>query len=710
MLKYIFGIIALITIGLTSWLVYLYLNIRFDIDEVVNYKPPLTTQFYDKNGELVANIFEKENRLYVNYDDIPPRVIESLLAIEDTQFFEHNGVNPDAILRAILKDIKAGKLVEGASTLTQQLVKTLLLTREKKLMRKIKEALLSIRIEQVLTKEEILERYLNQVYFGHGYYGIKTAALGYFKKELYELSLKEIAILVGLPKAPSFYDLTRNLKFSLARANQVVNRLKTLGWINNKEFEEAIDYVPTVYNQTLTLNQAPYIVDYAFKELSKSIPNIKQEGYTINLTIDLKAQQIAREALNVAYDGIIKRDEYFRNLDLKDMDSVPMDLVEEEESYTKTLNGGLITIESSTGKIISMLGGIDYDKSSFNRVVQSKRQPGSAVKPFIYQQALDLGYSPATMVADISRTYEFDDEETDKAKENVTDNTTDTTTNDKVEPIIKVIDGVEVKLNPDGTPYVEEETKKKRWQPKNYEENYKGLIPLREALVHSRNLATINLVNDIGIDVIYKGLQSYGLQDMPFDLSITLGSFGISPIELSQAYSMFSNHGVQVKPYLVNSITNRYKQTITFEPEERYVTSPEQSYLMTTILEDVVARGTGRKARVAGIEVAGKTGTTNNNIDAWFCGFTPTMQTIVWFGNDNNKPMRKSETGGRTSGPAFKYYYENYLKLHPELKREFVMPENVKTTILNGKKEYYTDTSKLPVIKPQIMDSNQIQF
>jgi len=684
MLKYLLGLIILITVSVVGGVLYLYQNLQVDIDKVIDYKPPLTTQFYDKNGDLVANIFEKENRVYVDYEDIPPRVVEALLAIEDTQFFEHNGVNPDAISRAILKDIKARKLVEGASTLTQQLVKTLLLTREKKLIRKIKEALLAIKIETILTKEEILERYFNQVYFGHGYYGIKTASLGYFKKELYELSLKEIAILVGLPKAPSFYDPTRNLKFSLARANQVVNRLKTLGWINTSEFNEAIDSTPTIYNQTLTKNQAPYVVDYAFKELSKIIPNIKEEGYTINLTIDLKAQEIARDALNVAYEQIIKRDEEFKTKTFKDMDVIPISLIEEEESYTKTLNGGFITIESSTGKIISMVGGVDYEKSSFNRVVQSKRQPGSAVKPFIYQQALDLGYSPATMIADISRTYEFDDPETDKAKETIE---------------------TAVEESED-----EEDSKKKRWQPKNYEENYKGLISLREALVHSRNLATINLVNDIGIDVIYKGLQSYGLEDMPFDLSITLGSFGISPLDLSQTYSMFSNQGIQVKPYLINSITNRYKQTVVFESEEKFITNPEQAYLMTTILNDTVNSGTGRRAKVSGIEIAGKTGTTNNNVDAWFCGYSPTLQTIVWFGNDDNKPMRKTETGGRTSGPAFSYFYENYLKLHPEIKREFSMPENVRTTTLNGEKEFYTDTSKLPIIKTQILDNNQIQF
>ncbi|MGB5920349.1 penicillin-binding protein 1A [Arcobacter sp.] len=684
MIKYILGIITIIGLAMLSWLVYLYLNLRFDIDKIVNYKPPLTTQFFDKNGELVANIFEKENRLYVDYEDIPPRVIEALLAIEDTQFFEHGGVNLDAISRALIKDIKAGKLVEGASTLTQQLVKTVLLTREKKLIRKIKEALLSIRVEQVLTKEQILERYFNQVYFGHGYFGIRTAALGYFKKELYQLSLKEIAILVGLPKAPSFYDPTRNLKFSLARANQVVNRLKTLGWINQNEYQEATDSVPTVYNQTLTKNKAPYIVDYAFKELRKNIPNIKEEGYIINLTIDLKAQEIARQALNLSYNNIIKRDQYFRSVAFKGLEVYPISLIEEQEAFTKTLNGGLITIENNTGKILSLVGGVNYRESSFNRVIQSQRQPGSAVKPFIYQQALDLGYSPASYIADISRTYEFDDEETKKANtENPDVNESDTQT---------------------------EDTSKKRWQPKNYEEDYKGLITLREALVHSRNLATINLVNDIGIDVIYKGLKSYGFNDLPFDLSITLGSFGVSPMEFSQAYSMFSNDGIQVKPYLVSSITNRYKQTVNFEPEEKFITSPEQAYLMTTILEDVVKKGTGRMANVDGIEIAGKTGTSNNNVDAWFCGYTPTLQTIVWFGNDDNKPMRRSETGGRAAGPAFAYFYKNYLKLHPEIKRNFTQPDNVKTTTLNGEKEYYTETSKLPLNKTRLLEKNQVQF
>ena len=247
MIKYIIGLAMVVGLAIAAWLYTLYDEIKQDIDVVINYTPKQSTQFFDKDGKLIANTFKEENREYVKYDDIPARIIEGLVAIEDTQFFEHHGVNPDAISRAIIKNIKAGTYMEGASTLTQQLIKMLVLNREKKLIRKVKEALLAIRLETVLTKEEILERYLNHVYFGHGYYGIKTAAKGYFNKDLYELTLKEIAILVGLPRAPSFYDPTKNLKISLARANQVITRLNTLGWINNEQFENSMKGTPVKF-------------------------------------------------------------------------------------------------------------------------------------------------------------------------------------------------------------------------------------------------------------------------------------------------------------------------------------------------------------------------------------------------------------------------------------------------------------------------------
>ena len=634
MIKKLAVILLFFAMGIFIWLIYLYSQIRFDVEKIVEYKPKLTTQFFDKNGVHLGNIFKDENRLLVKYSDIPARVTESLVAIEDTNFFEHTGVNVDAIIRAVIKDIKAMALVEGASTLTQQLIKTMVLTRDKKIIRKIKEVLLSLRLESLLTKEEIIERYLNQVYFGHGYYGIKTAALGYFHKELDQLTLKEIAMLVGLPRAPSFYDPTKKLKYSLIRANQVINRLKTLGWINDEEYDTAINEIPVVYNDTLTLNKAPYILDHAIKQLKDDVPDLRTGGHKIVLTIDLEAQKIAREALKYGYDRIKQRDKF----------------VDTNESTTKTLNGAMVVLENNSGAILSMVGGTNYKESSFNRATQSLRQPGSAVKPFIYQVALNLGYSTASNLTDISRNYK----------------------------------------------YTSKDNEEKIWQPKNYEKNFKGLVSFRYALVHSRNLATINLVTDIGIDILHKELLRYGFKNIPFDLSITLGSFGISPLDLSEEYTLFSNQGIIVKPYLISSITNRYNQKIVFEPEERYISSPEQTYLMTSILRDVVKKGTGRNGKVAGIEVVGKTGTTNNNIDAWFCGYSPSLQTVVWYGNDDNKPMGKRETGGRTAAPAFKYFYTKWLQLHPEIQRNFVMPEHVFVQKHNGKDELFTETSKMP--------------
>jgi penicillin-binding protein 1A len=648
-MKYIFGLFIILGLAAAGWLYNLYDEIKHDIDVVVNYTPKQSTQFFDRNGKLIANTFKDENREYVKYDDIPARIIEGLVAIEDTQFFEHHGINPDAISRAIIKDIKAGGFVEGASTLTQQLIKMLILTREKKLLRKVKEALLAIRLETVLTKEEILERYLNHVYFGHGYYGIKTAAKGYFNKDLYELSLKEMAILVGLPRAPSFYDPTKNLKISLARANQVITRLNTLGWINKEQYESSMKETPTIYNQSLTKNLAPYAVDYAISLLSNDIPDILYGGYKVYLTIDLDAQEIAQNSLKDAYNEALKRD-----LDFRKRENKPND-----DSYVKELNGALVSMENNSGKILALCGGIDYNQSMFNRAFQSKRQAGSSIKPFLYQVALDNGYNPASQLIDISRTFNY------------------------------TVGGVQ-----------------KKWQPKNYGGKFEGIVSLKESLTDSRNLSTLNLVTDVGIDTVMKELKNYGFNDVPNNLSITLGSMSVSLIDYSESYSMFSNAGTQVKPYIIEQIVNQSGNTVTFGPQTKEIEKPEQIYLMTTILNNVVNNGTGKNAQVPGIEIAGKTGTTNDNIDAWFCGYSPSIQTIIWFGNDNNTPMRRTETGGRIAGPAFSNYYKKYMEIHPEIPRTFVMPPNVYTSNIKGKDELYTDMSPLPDVEFQVEPQN----
>ena len=635
---------------------YFYFAYDYDISKLVDYKPSVTTRIYDKNGEKIANIFDKKHRYYASFDEIPPRVIEALVAIEDTTFFEHPGINIDAIFRAALKVIRAGKAVEGASTITQQLVKNVLLTREKKLSRKIKEAIYAIKLEHALTKEQILERYLNEIYYGHGYYGIKTAADGYFHKKLSDLTLKEIAILVGLPKAPSTYAPTKNYEISMGRANRVIKRMYVLGWIDDETYEKALAERPVVYDDTLTQNKAPFIVDEVARRMrAMGIKDFKTGGYEVYTTVDMKLQTTARDALTYGYDSFLKRLESYKEKEKKQLKQGKVfkeDYLFAKDVNTSKLNGALVSIDSSSGDILAMVGSIDYRRSAYNRATQGRRQPGSAFKPFIYQVAINLGYSGATQLVDIAKTYEYEK------------------------------DGEEMK-----------------WQPNNYEHNYKGLIPLREALVHSRNLATINLVTDIGLSKLIKELKKFGFNSLPKDMSISLGSMSLSPVELAEHYTAFSNYGLQVKTHLISSITQRGDEIYTKQAVSKRVSPQTQAFIMTTILRDVVKRGTGRRAQAKGIELAGKTGTTNKNMDGWFAGYSPTTETIVWFGNDDNTPMYHRETGGRIAGPAFSYFYTQMLKLYPQIKREFDVPEGIIETTIDGKKEYFSDISKPPKAK-----------
>jgi len=646
---------------------YYYLRYDYDISSLVDYKPALTSRIYDKNGEKIANVFQKQNRYYANFDEIPPRVIEALVAIEDTTFFEHSGVNFDAIFRAFIKDVKARKMVEGASTITQQLVKNRLLTREKKLSRKIKEFIYAYKVEQALTKEQILERYLNEIYYGHGYYGIKTAADGYFHKKLSDLTLKEMAILVGLPKAPSTYAPTRNYEISMGRANRVISRMHTLGWIDDATFEKALAENPTVYDDTLTQNRAPFIVDEVARKMRElGIKDFKTGGYEVYTTVDLQLQNAAKKSLKYAYDLALKRIDKYKAKDLQKLEKARAagdEEFEPQDVNVSQLNGAMVSLDSKSGDILALVGSVDYKKSSYNRATQGRRQPGSAFKPFIYQVAIDLGYSGATKLVDIAKTYEYEKNGEDM-----------------------------------------------KWRPKNYEKDYKGLISLRDALVHSRNLATINLVNEIGLHQLLKELQKFHIKNLPHDLSIALGTISLSPLQLAQYYTSFANQGVQVVPHLITSVEKQGK-TIYEKKEESFRTSlPTQSYIMTTILRDVVKRGTGRRANARGIELAGKTGTTNKNMDAWFAGYSPTVETVVWFGNDNNTPMYHKETGGRVSGPAFSRYYQQLLKLYPQIQRKFDMPEGIIEVEIKGKKEYFSDISKPPRVEEEEDPQGELLF
>jgi len=342
----ILAIIFFIALGIAF--IYAYEEISLDADKLINYKPETSSVILDRNGKKLAYVFKKQHRLYARYDEIPGFLVEGLVAMEDTRFFEHNGVNPDAILRAIVKDIRAGSFVEGGSTITQQLIKNKLLTNEKKLMRKVKEAILALKIEHELSKEDILERYLNEISYGNNYFGVKTAANGYFHKELNELTLKESAILVGLPNAPSFYNPLRHYKRALNRANNVLYRMKSIGWITKSDYLKAVKEAPKVYKTSLTQNIAPYIVDEVLRRFKGKLGDIRTGGYQIYTTIDMKQQTIARNAVSLSHKIALAK--------------------YKENTKTSTLNAAFVAVESSTGDILAMVGGENYKHSVFNRV------------------------------------------------------------------------------------------------------------------------------------------------------------------------------------------------------------------------------------------------------------------------------------------------------------------------------------------------------
>lgn len=622
-ITFICGVIG--SVAVFAFLFHLYKEVKGDIEKVVIYNPPIATQIFDRNNRLVANIFEEEFRFYADFEEIPARVIETLVAVEDTLFFEHSGINLDAIARAAIKNFQNARYAEGGSTITQQLIKNVALSREKTITRKLKEMLLALQVELVLSKEEILERYLNHTYFGHGFYGVKTAARGYFRKELNELSLKESAILMSLPRAPSFYDPTKNYDFSLGRANNVITRMLELGWVSEEEANNAIAELPVVYEQTLTQNSAPYVVDEVLRQL-KDIKDLRRGGYKIYVNVDLDYQALAEDALLFGYEQILSRHR-------------------QDEELPNALNGAMVVMENN-GKIRALIGGVDYARSNFNRATQAKRQIGSTVKPFIFQTALNAGFSQNHEIPDIARTYTY---------------------------------------------RVGNETK--TWQPKNYGNNVRGQVSLRTALAKSLNLATINLVEVIGFDSVHRSLNKYGFSNVPSDLSVSLGSFVASPLEVSRSFSAFSNYGKMVEPQLISSIVSRDGEVANFEIKSKEIMSEEQAFLMVDLLRNAVQSGTGTKAKVNEIELGGKTGTTNDNVDAWFSGFSPSVQVVIWYGKDDNTPIGVSETGGVAPAPVFSYFFSRLLNLEPGLSRNFSVPENVYSRIIGEEVMFFTDQS-----------------
>ncbi len=701
-----------------------------------NYKPPVSSKVYSGNGDLVSD-FSKEKRIFVPYSSIPKNVINSFLSAEDKNFFSHPGIDAKGVIRAIIKNIKnvmTSNRLEGASTITQQVAKNFLLTNEVSLNRKIKEAILAFRIERVLSKERILELYLNQIYLGSGAYGVAAASLEYFDKPIKELDYAEAAMLAALPKAPSKYNPYRNINLAEFRRNLVLKNLLENNFVDKNKYELLVSQkINLKKKKKVFLENAQYYIEDVRKSVIDTLTyeKVYKQGFNINTPINLELQKIATNSLRdglLAYDkrkgwrGPIMNKKYSSNwsknlkkyqleksigweiaivkkinqfsanietekltegvIEFKDIswtkkeferllkvgDIIYVKKIKDKRFSLQQLpqiNGGIVVMDPYTGRVLALSGGFSFKNSEFNRATQALRQPGSAFKPFVYALALENNYTPTSLVLDA--------------------------------PIV-LDQGSDLKM----------------WKPENYGKKFYGLSTLRVGLEKSRNLMTVRIAQNLGIDKIVKFSKELGIYDNPDKLlSISLGATETTLIKLTSAYSAFVNGGRLVKPILIdriqdsegNTIINNEKREcvncdqISYTGKDyplvkynyKQVFSPETAYQVTSLLEGVVQRGTGKKLKKLKLNLAGKTGTTNENTDTWFIGFTSNLVIGVYVGMDNPKPLGKYETGSKTALPVFESFVKKGIKKSDA--RPFKVAEGITMMVVDsftGQKAKFT--------------------
>jgi penicillin-binding protein 1A len=740
------------------------------IETLKDYRPSIISTVYARNGEVIGEFFD-ERRIVVPIDRIPQFLIDAFVAAEDSRFFDHKGLDYQAIVRALLRNIEAGEIVQGGSTITQQVARSLLLSNERSWSRKIREAILAARIERYLSKKEILHLYLNQIYLGHGAYGVEAAAENYFGKQVADLNLAEAAVLAGLPRAPSKnspYNYPENAR---KRQVYVLERMVEEGYIPSGEADKALDAKLEIKaRRSLFLEVAPYFTEYVRQEVEKKYgrDTLYREGLQIHTTLNVAMQEAAEKAVSeglraldkrqgyrgperhlskgelspfleeieqelrrspltegkeclgvvtglsgtsvtvkvghhegrlllkdmawarkpdpeVAYDTVTVKDPA-KVLKVGDVIRVRVEAVDSKGTLSLALEqipkvqGALISLDLKTGYVVSLVGGRDFRESQFNRAIQARRQPGSAFKPIVYAAAIDRGYTPASIIID--------------------------------SPIIY-----------DATQDYEV------WKPKNYEERFYGPTTLRTALAKSRNVITVKIAQDLGIDYLIDYATRLELNG-PFnrDLSVALGSSGISLLGLTKTYAVFACQGREVIPIFIREIVDRYgnileenvppilsdggngsasppKSLLSDDAEQkqtrllgsspdsavaldqvatvegsgggirRQLISPETAYIMTNLLQGVVQNGTGWRAKALGRPCAGKTGTTDSLYDAWFIGYTPELIAGVWVGFDEEASLGKFETGSRAASPIWLAYMQEVLKDSPVI--DFTVPRGI---------------------------------
>jgi len=730
--KIIISLSVLATMGLTIGYMVFSSNLP-KLSALSEYQPPLVTRVYNTEGELLAE-YADEHRILMPFDRLPKRLVSAFLAAEDQQFYEHPGINPARILSAALANLSAGHTVQGGSTITQQVAKNFLLTSERSYTRKIREAILSYQIEQAFSKEDILYLYLNHIYLGRGSYGVASAAWRYFHKSLDELTLGECAVLAGLPKAPGKYAPHINPEKALQRRNTVLQLMQGSGMADKQA-------VATALNEPMTiqpLEEARLIDAYADQVTGELVQRfgaetLRRQGLSIVIPYDIEAEKAAISALRhgvldveqgqhyrypanhprtdwsgllagwrkdtdnsppslsgdrlfpalvekVSGKGDLSVNDGFRTWRLskpkwswKSIDEYQVDGTTDAQlamlkqhprtwivgdeirlqgdgkkgvrlAQEPSIESALYAIDLERGTVLARVGGYDYRIGDFDRVGQAKRQPGSAFKPFLYTSALANGFTPASIIMD--------------------------------SPVV-----------------FEGQSGDSFWRPENYKDKFAGPVTLRNALEHSRNLASIKLLQNIGIQRFLNDLQGYPLQrSFPAQLALALGATEVTPEALTESYAVLASHGQKWKPVAVQQVQDRTGKTLyravaghrcqvchadpvmavneNMRPADQAI-DPVNTFLITNMLEGVIQHGTGRRALALNRPAAGKTGTTNKQVDAWFMGYTPQILTGVWTGRDTPTSMGSRETGAHAALPTWLAAMQAF---HQHRKKEKFMP------------------------------------
>lgn len=591
-------------------------------------EPTVGTTVFDRNGEVLHEFF-RENRVVVPLDSIAPEMIAAITSTEDQEFRGHWGIDVYAILRAALTNVRAGRVVQGASTITQQLARDLFLTQEVSLTRKLKEALLALRIEQTYSKDRILELYLNQIYFGGGAYGVEAASRGLFGKPSSELELHEAALLAGLPKNPSGYSPRRHPERARERRSIVLDMMLAAGEITAEEAAVAETTSIELAPKEEDLGHRAYFIEHVRRDVigPYGAEALYSGGLRIYTTLDSALQDTAESVLEDRFARL--EQEY--GFPVKRGDAFDPDTTE----HIPYVQGALLAVDVHTGGILAMVGGRDYRDSQFNRATQAPRQPGSGFKPFVYTAAIDNGFAPADTLLDA--------------------------------PVLIPGAGPPIVFD-DLDPPVEIPTD---WAPENYSREFHGTVRLRYALKRSINIPAVKLGLLVGTDTIVDYASRMGITTRLHPVhSLPLGSGEVLLIDMIRAYGVLANQGVRLEPYAIERIEDRSGNVLeTHAARSREVLSPQTAYVVTSMMESVLDSGTGWAARAWGFRhpAAGKTGTTNDCTDAWFVGFTPHVICGVWGGFDDRTTMGPKMTGARVALPVWTEFMK---AAHADLPRD----------------------------------------